>query len=94
MTGNTTQLTIDVVQYLSAKFAKVQTEITSSEAAESLERIGRFVPTIVGFALGGLLAAIFVLVSETWWSLALPLVIITILAIAAFSDYYQKTDKA
>ncbi|MBD2149239.1 DUF1275 domain-containing protein [Pseudanabaena sp. FACHB-1277] len=94
MTGNTTQLTIDVVQYLSAKFAKVQTEITSSEAAESLERIGRFVPTIVGFALGGLLAAIFVLVSETWWSLALPLVIITILAIAAFSDYYQKSNKA
>jgi heme/copper-type cytochrome/quinol oxidase subunit 4 len=79
---------------LSAKFAKFQTEATSHEAAESLERIGRFVPTIIGFALGGLLAAIFVLVSESWWSLAMPLVIILILAIAAFTDDYQKKSQA
>lgn len=91
MTGNTTQLTIDVVQFLSAKLAKSQTEATEIEASESLERISRFVPTIAGFALGGLLAACFVLVSESWWSLSLPLIIITVLAIAAFVDHSRRT---
>ncbi|MBD2177955.1 DUF1275 domain-containing protein [Pseudanabaena sp. FACHB-1998] len=90
MTGNTTQLTIDVVQFCSAKLAKEQNEVTKLEAAESLERIGRFVPTIVGFALGGLLAAVFVLVSESWWSLVLPLIAISILAIAAFVEHFRQ----
>jgi uncharacterized membrane protein YoaK (UPF0700 family) len=93
MTGNTTQLTIDVVQYFSAKLAKEQNEVTKLEAEESLERIGRFVPTILGFALGGLLAACFVLVSESWWSLSIPLVIISILAIAAFVDHHNHSLK-
>jgi uncharacterized membrane protein YoaK (UPF0700 family) len=91
MTGNTTQLTIDVVQFLSAKLAKNQTELTQTEAEESLERISRFVPTIVGFALGGLLAACFVLVSESWWSLSLPLIIISVLAIAAYVEHGQQS---
>jgi len=91
MTGNTTQLTIDVVQFFVAKLAKVQTEEVQIEAAESLERIGRFVPTIVGFAFGGLLAACFVLVSESWWSLSLPLIIISILAIAAYVEHGRKS---
>lgn len=90
MTGNTTQLTIDVVQFCSAKLAKEQDEATKLEAAESLERIGRFVPTIIGFALGGLLAAVFVLVSESWWSLVLPLIVISILAIAAFVEHFRQ----
>jgi len=91
MTGNTTQLTIDVVQFFSAKWAKHQNESTQIEAEESLERIGRFVPTIVGFALGGLLAACFVLVSESWWSLSLPLIVISILAIAAYLDHHRQS---
>jgi uncharacterized membrane protein YoaK (UPF0700 family) len=90
MTGNTTQLTIDVVQLISAKVANPQTEETEREAAESLERIGRFIPTIVGFALGGLLAAFFVLASESWWSLSIPLVIISIMAIAAYVEHWRK----
>lgn len=90
MTGNTTQLTIDVVQFFVSKLAKLQTEEVQIEAAESLERIGRFVPTIVGFAFGGLLAACFVLVSESWWSLCLPLIIISILAIAAYVEHGRK----
>jgi uncharacterized membrane protein YoaK (UPF0700 family) len=90
MTGNTTQLTIDVVQFFLSKFASTQTEVTQMEASESLERIGRFVPTIAGFALGGLLAACFVLVSESWWSLSLPLIIISILAIAAYVEHGRK----
>jgi len=87
MTGNTTQLTIDVVQLLSAKLTNPPTEASQTEAAESLERIGRFVPTIVGFALGGLLAACFILVSESWWSLSIPLVIIAILATSAYIEH-------
>ena len=90
MTGNTTQLTIDVVQFFLSKFASTQTEVTQMEASESLERISRFVPTIAGFALGGLLAACFVLVSESWWSLSLPLIIISILAIAAYVEHARK----
>lgn len=85
MTGNTTQLTIDVVQFLSAKLGAGET--AKREAEESLERISRFVPVIVGFALGGLAAAVFVLVSETWWSLIFPLVIVTVLAIAAYVQH-------
>jgi uncharacterized membrane protein YoaK (UPF0700 family) len=87
MTGNTTQLTIDIVQFLSAKLARPQTEATHLEAAEAAERMGRFIPTIVGFALGGLLAAYFVLVSESWWSLVFPLIVISILAIAAYVEH-------
>ncbi|PZO37774.1 MAG: DUF1275 domain-containing protein [Pseudanabaena frigida] len=87
MTGNTTQLTIDVVQFVIAKFSKVQDESTKKEAEEAAERISRFIPTIAGFALGGLLAACFVLASESWWSLSLPLIVISILAIAAYVEH-------
>jgi uncharacterized membrane protein YoaK (UPF0700 family) len=85
MTGNTTQLTIDIVQYLSAKLSFSPT--AQLEAEEALERISRVFPVIAGFALGGLGAAYFVLLSETWWSLVLPLVIISTLAVAAYVDF-------
>lgn len=94
MTGNTTQLTIDVVQFLSAKFSKEPTELTQQEAEEALERMGRFVPVIVGFALGGFAAAYLILLSETWWSLVLPLVIISMMAIAAYIDHKRVTSAA
>ena len=55
MTGNTTQLTIDIVQFLSAKLGRGS--VATPEAEEALERISRFFPTIAGFALGGLAAA-------------------------------------
>lgn len=90
MTGNTTQLTIDLVQLFSAKLA-LSDETAIREAEESLERISRFFPVIIGFALGGLAAAVFVLVSETWWSLVFPLIIITILAIAAYIQHSTKS---
>lgn len=92
MTGNTTQLTIDLVQLLSAKFSSGET--AQREAAEALERIGRFVPVIAGFALGGLGAACFVLVWESWWSLILPLILISILAIAAYIHHYRQSSIA
>lgn len=87
MTGNTTQLTIDLVQFFSAKVAASDT--SQREAAEALERISRFLPVIIGFALGGLAAALFVLVSESWWSLVFPLVIVTGLAIAAYIQHVR-----
>ncbi|MBW4580787.1 MAG: DUF1275 domain-containing protein [Tildeniella nuda ZEHNDER 1965/U140] len=86
MTGNTTQLTIDLVQFLSAKLSP-PSELTKLEAAEALERMGRFVPVIAGFALGGFAAAFFVLLSESWWSLVFPLLVISTLAIAAYLQH-------
>jgi uncharacterized membrane protein YoaK (UPF0700 family) len=88
MTGNTTQLTIDIVQFLSAKLSP-QTSEAQQEAEEAAERISRVFPTIAGFGLGGFAAAYFVLVSETWWSLVFPLIIISVLAIAAFIQHNQ-----
>ncbi|MGB5961343.1 MAG: YoaK family protein [Coleofasciculaceae cyanobacterium] len=90
MTGNTTQLTIDLVQFLSAKFSAAS-EAAQLEAAEAWERMSRFIPVIIGFALGGLAAAFFILVSESWWSLTFPLVIISILAIAAYVDHARQS---
>jgi uncharacterized membrane protein YoaK (UPF0700 family) len=87
MTGNTTQLTIDLVQFLSAKLSRSSDESAKLEAAEALERMGRFVPVIAGFALGGLAAAFFVLLSESWWSLIFPLIVIATLAIAAYVEH-------
>jgi len=89
MTGNTTQLTIDLVQFFSAKLTSG--DAARQEAEEAMERISRFLPVIIGFALGGLAAAIFVLVSETWWSLVFPLVIVTILAIAAYLQHSRQS---
>ncbi|MDX2230946.1 MAG: YoaK family protein [Leptolyngbyaceae cyanobacterium bins.349] len=91
MTGNTTQLTIDMVQYLSAKFARPHSPIMQFEAAQALERISRFVPVMVGFALGGLAAAYFILLSETWWTLVFPVIIISGLAIAAYVEHYRSS---
>jgi uncharacterized membrane protein YoaK (UPF0700 family) len=86
MTGNTTQLTLDLVQWCSAKLSPT-TAASQQEAEEAQERISRLFPTIAGFALGGLGAAYFILAAETWWSLLLPLMMILILAIAAFVQH-------
>ena len=94
MTGNTTQLTIDLVQFLSAKFSQPTGADSNPEAEEALERIGRFVPVIAGFALGGFAAAYFVLVSESWWSLILPVIVVSILAIAAYVEHERKSSIA
>lgn len=89
MTGNTTQLTIDLVQLVGAKFSSGdQAEI---EAAESLERMSRYLPVIIGFALGGGAAAVFILAKETWWTLIMPLAIITMMAIAAYIQHARET---
>lgn len=89
MTGNTTQLTIDLVTYFSAKFSAQETDTKDAEAA--LERMSRFIPVILGFALGGLAAAVFILVSESWWSLIFPLMIISGLAIAAYIEHNRQS---
>lgn len=89
MTGNTTQLTIDLVQFCCAKVSRG--DAARREAEEALERLSRFFPVIAGFALGGLAAALFVLVSESWWSLVLPLVIVSLLAIAAYREHARQS---
>jgi uncharacterized membrane protein YoaK (UPF0700 family) len=94
MTGNTTQLTIDLVKFLSFKLSRSPSEALLQEAAEALERMGRFIPVIAGFALGGAAAAILILVSETWWSLIFPLMAITVLAIAAYVQHGRSFDPA
>jgi uncharacterized membrane protein YoaK (UPF0700 family) len=88
MTGNTTQLTIDLVQVtLSKFFSAADDKKAASAAEESIERMGRMFPVIVGFALGSLAATYFVLISESWWSLSIPAVIISIMAITAFVEH-------
>jgi uncharacterized membrane protein YoaK (UPF0700 family) len=88
MTGNVTQFTIDIVQLLSAKFSPSET--AQAEVAEAWERLGRFCPVLAGFALGGFGAAYFILLSESWWSLAFPVAIVSMLAIAAFADHVRQ----
>lgn len=88
MTGNTTQLTIDLVQLIEAKFGA--DEQSEKEAAEAWERISRYLPVIIGFASGGVAAAFLILVSESWWTLVFPVIIITILAIAAYVNHFSQ----
>lgn len=90
MTGNTTQLTIDLVKFLSPKLSRNRSDKAKLEAAEAFERIGYVLPVILGFALGGVSAVYFVLISETWWSLIFPVVIVTLLAIAAFVQHKRQ----
>ncbi|OKH30772.1 hypothetical protein NIES2119_30245 [[Phormidium ambiguum] IAM M-71] len=92
MTGNTTQLTIDIVHFFSAKFST--SESAKKEAADAWERMSRFIPVVIGFALGGLGAAFFILVSESWWSLMFPVVIISVLAIAAYIEHARQSSVA
>lgn len=88
MTGNTTQLTIDLVQVTISKFFSPATDEAAVKAGEeSIERMGRMLPVIMGFALGSLAATYFVLISESWWSLTIPAVIMGFMAIVAFADH-------
>jgi uncharacterized membrane protein YoaK (UPF0700 family) len=89
MTGNTTQLTIDLVEIAVSKFALNGDEKASIAAAEAKERLGRVVPVLIGFALGGLGATYFVLISETWWSLVIPVIVISFMAVVAFSEHFK-----
>ncbi|MBD3881049.1 DUF1275 domain-containing protein [Phormidium tenue FACHB-886] len=82
MTGNTTQFTIDIVQLVLAKFSS-SGEASEREAAEALERMSRTVPILLGFVLGGTAAAYFVTFAE-FWSIALPLLAVCMLAAAAY----------
>ena len=79
MTGNTTQLTIDLVQVAISKFAPEDDENAALAAAESVERMGRVLPILLGF----------VLLSETWWSLILPVIVISFMAVVAFSEHFK-----
>ncbi|MEP0916410.1 DUF1275 domain-containing protein [Leptolyngbya sp. DQ-M1] len=82
MTGNFTQFTIDLVQYFSAKLSK-QTEEAKAEAAEAIVKLKRTSPLLVGFFLGGTGAAYFVPSAE-FWCLSMPLLIVSMLAVAAY----------
>jgi uncharacterized membrane protein YoaK (UPF0700 family) len=87
MTGNTTQLTIDLVQVVLSKMAPKMDDKSAQATEEALERMGRVLPIIIGFALGGLAATYFVLISETWWSLVLPTIVISFMALVAFAEH-------
>ena len=88
MTGNTTQLTIDIVQFLVAKVG-CSGDGPNPEAEEALERMGRVFPTMLGFALGGIGAALFVPIAD-FWSILLPLIAIVLLATAAYIQYARQ----
>ncbi|GAP95245.1 YoaK family protein [Leptolyngbya sp. NIES-2104] len=82
MTGNFTQFTIDLVHYFSAKLSE-QTEETKTEAEDAIVKIKRVAPLLVGFFLGGTGAAYFVPSAE-FWSLSMPLLIVSMMAVAAY----------
>jgi uncharacterized membrane protein YoaK (UPF0700 family) len=92
MTGNTTQLTIDLTQLFVSKFLPSWSKAPTSEAEEALERMSRFIPTLVGFALGGLASAYFVQMAD-FWCLVLPLAIVWALAIAAYVQHNPTLQK-
>ena len=92
MTGNTTQLTIDLTQLFISRFFPAWSQAPKAEAAEALERLSRFAPTIAGFALGGLAAACFVPIAE-FWCLVAPLVFVSALAVAAYVQHGVATAK-
>ncbi len=92
MTGNFTQFTIDIVQYFSAKLSK-SSETTKAEAAEAVVKIKRTAPLLIGFFLGGTGAAYFVPSAE-FWCLSMPLLIVTILAVAAYIQSSSKSQSA
>lgn len=94
MTGNTTQLTIDIVQFFCAKLSNPDAKSPNPEAEEAIERMSRVFPTILGFGLGGFAAAYLVLVSETWWSLVLPLIVVSILAVCAYLEHDWSVEKS
>lgn len=93
MTGNTTQLTIDLTQFLSVKLFPGVSKAPKVEVEEASDRISRTFPVLVGFALGGLAAACFVPTAE-FWSISFPLAAICILAIAAYVEYYRSSSAA
>jgi uncharacterized membrane protein YoaK (UPF0700 family) len=90
MTGNTTQLTIDLVELGLGKLLP-SAGVSPEDVEAALERIGRILPTIVGFGLGGFAAAYFVLLSEEFRSLIFPLIVVIILAIAAYREHKPET---
>ncbi|MBF2003599.1 MAG: DUF1275 domain-containing protein [Synechococcales cyanobacterium M58_A2018_015] len=94
MTGNTTQLTLDLVQFCVAKLTASAGETGNPEAEEALERLSRVFPVIAGFALGGLGAVYFILASETWWSLIFPVIVISVLAVAAYTEHSRRSSAA
>ena len=94
MTGNTTQLTIDLVQIAISEFYSPATDETAAKAGkEAKERMGRMFPVIMGFALGSLAATYFVLISESWWSLIIPAIIIAFMAVLAFSEHVRSLNQ-
>ncbi|BAU09801.1 hypothetical protein LEP3755_02760 [Leptolyngbya sp. NIES-3755] len=89
MTGNFTNFTINLVHYFSAKLSK-QTEETQAEMAYALKQIKLTAPLLVGFFLGGTGAAYFVPSAE-FWSLSMPLLVVSMLAVAAYIQSSTKT---
>ncbi|MGG6268381.1 YoaK family protein [Leptolyngbya sp. AN03gr2] len=89
MTGNFTNFTINLVHYVSAKLSQ-PTEETKVEATYALTQIKLTSPLLIGFFLGGTGAAYFVPSAE-FWSLSIPLLIVTMLAVAAYIQSSEKT---
>ncbi len=83
MTGNFTQFTIDLVSFAIALFSPSAERKANPEVNAALERLGRTVPLLTGFFLGGTSAAYFVPMAE-FWCLVMPLMVVSGLAIAAY----------
>jgi len=69
MTGNTTQIIIDLVDLPFAEGAR---------RSELLTRLGKMLPAVCGFAAGAILGAL-ALSEISMWSLLVPLVVLGVL---------------
>lgn len=83
MTGNFTQFTIDLVSFTIALISPTADHKVNPEVRAAFERLGRTVPILAGFFLGGTGAAYFVPMAE-FQCLVAPLLVVSVLAIAAY----------
>lgn len=90
MTGNTTQLTLDLVLLVIAPVFPIANKVPSVETQEALARIGRVAPIIAGFFLGAGAAAYTVNAME-FNCLIFPLIAMAILTLASYADYARKS---
>lgn len=83
MTGNVTQAVIDVFDLLVPGHARV-------DRSETRERLARTLPPVLAFALGAGGGALGWL-SGSFWALALPLVLLAMLAVSAWQSAQAET---
>ncbi|GJG94096.1 YoaK family protein [Cupriavidus pauculus] len=81
MTGNTTQIVIDAVDYAGA----------TGEARSAIrKRLGKMLPAVLGFATGAIAGAL-ALANWSFWSMSLPIALLLMLTIRRAGAFARRT---